>query len=66
LAKNMEGGYESESVFYTCLKIAILYFAKQISPQMIVEYTRKHMPNNIKPSFAESEEYINKMTGTGG
>lgn len=65
LSKNIENLYNAEASFYLCLKIAILNFAKQISPQMIVEYTRKHMPNDVKPTFAESEEYINKMTGTG-
>lgn len=62
IAKSMENAFASEAAFYTCLKVAILNFARQISPQMIVEYTRKHMPSDLKPSFTESEEYINKIT----
>ncbi|MFZ2586754.1 MAG: flagellar motor stator protein MotA [Alphaproteobacteria bacterium] len=59
MAKNIEMAYAAEGAFYKCLKVAILNFARQISPQMIAEYTRKHMPNDVKPTFNEAEEYLN-------
>lgn len=65
MAKNIEASYASESAFYTCLKIAIVNFARQLSPQMICEFTRKAMPGNVRPSFQEVEEYLNKISAGG-
>jgi chemotaxis protein MotA len=59
LSKNMENIFAAEHSFYLCIKVAILSFARQLSPQVIAEYTRKHMPGNVRPSFSELEEYLN-------
>ncbi|RYG60850.1 MAG: flagellar motor stator protein MotA [Alphaproteobacteria bacterium] len=63
MAKNMEAAYASESAFYLCAKIAILNFARQLSPQIIAEFTRKHMPASVRPSFQESEQYLGSLGG---
>ncbi len=63
MGKNMENAYASEAAFYLCMKIAILNFARQLSPQIIVEFTRKHMPASVRPSFQQSEEYLNSLGG---
>lgn len=65
MAKNMEAQYAGEHAFYVCLKVAIVNFARQLSPQIICEFTRKQMPGNVRPSFQEAEEYLNKI-GAGG
>ena len=62
MSKNIESAYAAEGAFYKCLKVAILNFARQLSPQVIAEYTRKHMPNDVKPTFNEVEEYLNGIT----
>ncbi len=59
MAKNMEFGYAAEAAYYKCIKVAILNFARQTSPQMLAEFVRKHMPGDVKPSFQEAEEYLN-------
>lgn len=66
MAKNLEAAYAAEAAFYTCAKVAILNFARQLSPQMIAEYTRKHMPAAVRPSFQESEEYLNSLNASSG
>jgi chemotaxis protein MotA len=65
MAKNMEAQYAGEHAFYVCLKVAIVNFARQLSPQIICEFTRKQMPGTVRPSFQEAEEYLNKI-GTAG
>lgn len=65
IAKNLEGAYAAEAAFYGCIKVAIVNFARQLSPQMIVEFTRKYMPADVRPSFQESEEFINKLSSGG-
>ncbi|HEX2859233.1 MAG TPA: flagellar motor stator protein MotA [Alphaproteobacteria bacterium] len=62
MAKNMEAAFASEASFYGCAKICILNFARQLSPQIIAEFTRKHMPNTVRPSFAEMEQYLNEIS----
>ena len=59
MGKNLENAYAAEAAYYKCAKIAILNFARQISPQMLAEFTRKHIPGAVKPSFSEAEEYLN-------
>lgn len=66
IAKNLEGAFAAESAFYTCTKVAIVNFARQLSPQMIAEFTRKHMPAAVRPSFQEAEEYLNNLGTAGG
>lgn len=61
MGKNLENAYAAEAAFYTCAKIAILNFARQLSPQIIAEFTRKHMPGPVRPSFQESEEFLNSL-----
>lgn len=65
MSKNLEGAFAAEAAFYMCTKVAIVNFARQLSPQMIAEFTRKHMPSSVRPSFQEAEEYLNSI-GTGG
>jgi len=66
MGKNLESAYAAEAAFYGCLKVAIVNFARQLSPQMIVEFTRKHMPGPVRPTFQESEEFINTLASGGG
>lgn len=66
ISKNLEGAFAAEAAFYVCLKVGIVNFARQLSPQMIVEFTRKHMPAAVRPSFQESEEYMNTLSSGGG
>lgn len=65
MGKNIEAQYNGEHAFYICIKIAILNFARQLSPQIIAEFTRKHMPSNVRPSFQQAEEYLNGLSAGG-
>lgn len=59
MGKNLEAAFAAEHAFYLCTKVAIVNFARQLSPQIIAEFTRKHMPPNVRPSFQEAEEFLN-------
>ncbi|MBI1308664.1 MAG: flagellar motor stator protein MotA [Proteobacteria bacterium] len=59
MGKNLEAAYAAEHAFYICVKVAVVNFARQLSPQLIAEFARKHMPADVRPSFQESEEYLN-------
>lgn len=63
--KNLESAYGAEHAFYLCAKVAVLNFARQLAPQMIVEFTRKHIPGHVRPSFQEAEEYLNTLSAGG-
>ena len=58
MARNLEGAYAAEGAFYGCVKVAILNFARQLSPQLIAEFTRKSIPGALKPSFNDVETYL--------
>jgi chemotaxis protein MotA len=61
MGKNLEAAFASEGMFYNCAKICILNFARQVSPQVLAELTRKHIPNDVRPSFQELETYLSEI-----
>jgi chemotaxis protein MotA len=61
MGKNLEAAFASEAAFYNCAKICILNFARQVSPQILAEFTRKHIPNDVRPNFQELEQFLNEI-----
>jgi len=56
LAANLSAMNELESKYYICLKQALLAFHKGFAGAIAVEYARRVIPADIRPSFAEVEK----------
>ncbi len=56
----MEHNAREEAKFFECLKAVLLAAANGYSPQLAVEFGRKVMYSDIRPSFTELEEHVKK------
>lgn len=52
-----------EAKFYECIKICLLSAVNGYNPQVAVEFGRKVMYSNIRPSFSELEEHVKNSGG---
>jgi len=56
LAKNLQGMFEKESIYMVCIKQALLAFAKGTPASISVEYARRTIDPDNRPTFEEAEE----------
>jgi len=58
IAKNMEYNFNKDSVYLQCIKAALLSFAKGAPASIAIEYARRTIDPEHRPTFAEAEEAI--------
>ncbi len=56
LAKSMENKNEADGMYMICLKQCLLAFCKGFPPSIAVEYGRRSIFNEVRPSFTELED----------
>jgi len=56
LASNMKARNQTDSAYMKCLKQCLLAFCKGFPPSIAVEYGRRSIPSEIRPSFTELED----------
>jgi len=56
MGKNMEHMAEEDIQYLKVLKVAILSFVSGAAPKVAVEFGRRVVPANVKPTFSELEE----------
>lgn len=59
IAVAMEERADTEVMYYKCLKTGIIAYLNGAAPQVAVEFSRKMLPHNVQPGFAELEEKLN-------
>ena len=55
LAANVEKIVDSGSQFYQVLRAGLMAFAKGMAPSIAVEFARRAIPHDVRPSFKEME-----------
>jgi chemotaxis protein MotA len=60
IAARLENLGETESQFLHVLRIAIVSFARGASPILAIEYARRSIPDELRPSFSEMEITIKR------
>lgn len=55
LAGAMTKSNDAEAQFYGCLRVALVAFAKGLPPILAVEFARRSIPADIRPSFQKME-----------
>ena len=58
LVKNMEENIDAGSKYMAAIKSGVLSFVKGAPPIVAVEYARRAIPLEARPSFAETEEAV--------
>jgi chemotaxis protein MotA len=60
IASRLEGLTETQSQFLQVLRIAIVAFARGSSPILAIEYARRSVPIELRPSFIETETALRR------
>jgi len=61
IASHLELLHQSESRYFECMKAGIVAYAKGNPPIMVVEFSRRVIFNDVRPSFEELEEAIKSV-----
>ena len=58
IAKSVEQTFDAESRYLQCAKLGIIAHMQGYAPQVSVEFARKALNTNVRPTFTEVEEMI--------
>lgn len=61
MGKSMEGAYNSEAHYLNAIKVGIIAHMQGYAPQVSIEFARKSLAGEFRPSFAEVEEMIGNL-----
>ena len=63
MAKSLETTSEAESRFVQCIRMGVIAHMQGYAPQISVEFARKALNSQTRPSFRELEEEIKNRKG---
>jgi chemotaxis protein MotA len=64
LASNIEHRNADEARYFACIKEALIAFHKGTSPAISVEFARRNIYTEVRPSFKEVEDACRKLKST--
>jgi len=56
MAKALEATYAADAKYMECIKVGIVAHMQGYAPQVSVEFARKVLGSDVRPSFAEVED----------
>lgn len=57
----MKAVFELESKYFECIKLGILAHMKGFPPAVSIEYARKTLTSDVRPTFAEVEKTVSEL-----
>jgi chemotaxis protein MotA len=63
MATSLENYVEYESQYLNCMKSGLLAMSKGVAPAIAVEFARRAIPAEVRPGFAETEQYCRAPAG---
>jgi len=64
LAANMTKLNDAEAQFYHCLRVAVNAFIRGSAPILAIEFARRTIPADLRPTFQEMEQYCKRSGAT--
>jgi chemotaxis protein MotA len=61
MGRNLENITVEDKEYLSVLKVAVIAFVSTPSPQIAVEFARRVVPAEVRPSFVELEELVKKV-----
>ncbi|MAF47883.1 MAG: flagellar motor stator protein MotA [Rhodospirillales bacterium] len=61
MAKSLEAAFSADSKYMECIKTGIIAHMQGYAPQVSIEFARKVLGSDVRPSFAEVEEQIQNI-----
>lgn len=65
LATTLTAKYDADSKYFSCMKAGILAYLAGHAPAVCVEFARKALMSDVRPSFYEVEEAVNELPSIG-
>ncbi|MBV8060251.1 MAG: flagellar motor stator protein MotA [Alphaproteobacteria bacterium] len=62
MANSLKAILENESKYMQCIKIGLLAHLQGSAPSVSIEYARKTIPSDVRPTFGEVEEATSALT----
>jgi len=61
MGKSVENTFNADANYLSCIKTAIIGHMQGYAPQISVEFARKSLGSEVRPSFAEVEEMLENL-----
>ncbi len=61
MGKSLENTFSADANYLSCIKTAIIGHMQGYAPQISVEFARKSLGSEVRPTFAEVEEMIENL-----
>ena len=61
IAQSLEKSFHSESFYLNCIKVGIIAHMQGYAPQVSIEFSRKALAAEMRPTFIEVEEMIGNL-----
>jgi len=61
IARSLSNIYDAETKYFQCIKAGILAYVQGYAPAVAVEFARKALTSNVRPSFYEVEEAVQAL-----
>jgi chemotaxis protein MotA len=62
LASNMAKANDAEAHSYHCLRVGVAAFVRGSAPILAIEFARRTIPADVRPTFKEMEQYCKRST----
>lgn len=61
MAASLNSTYNADHQYFVCIKTAIIAHMQGYAPQVSIEFARKVLASNMRPSFKEMEEILEEL-----
>ena len=58
IANSLKNVYDAETKYYQCIKVGLLAYLNGYAPAVAVEFARKLLFSDVRPSFTALEEHL--------
>lgn len=65
LANSLNGIFELNGKYFTCIKVGLIAHLNGYAPSISIEYARKSIPSELRPTFLEMEEATAQLPAPG-
>ena len=65
MADALKAVYDSENKYYQCIKVGLLAHMQGYAPSVSIEFARKVLFSNVRPTFYEVEEAVDALPSFG-
>ena len=65
MADALKAVYDSETKYYQCIKVGLLAHMQGYAPSVSIEFARKALFSNVRPTFYEVEEAVDALPSFG-